>query len=375
MKYKHIITFVIFSLICFNTFSKSNLIPFRKGDKWGYSNVMGKIIIPAIYDSVSLFKYQKHSNIDMADVILDHKFGVINSVGKLIVPLKYDVLYKVTDDYFGNELNRIIVGYNNKYGVIDFKNQVIAPSLYDTIITHSNWKSDMVFAGLDFYCKIGNEYFMITNEGEKKKTTADIFNSINDEGFGDMSSSPARSQSEDIFKMIPSLTTVDLSLSKFKGVIDSLSVDYFGDYCLWVQVFYNGKVGAALKSDLLKDSIQILIKPIFDFIDIDRERFRKTQDVYNFIVKKDGLFSIVDFSGVQKMPFKYSEIDRFNSNYAITKKEDKIGYYGFFDKIDILPKYNFISDYFTYEKLKLFHVKVNNKWGYINQYGFEYFSN
>ncbi|MDP4202243.1 MAG: WG repeat-containing protein, partial [Bacteroidota bacterium] len=32
------------------------LIPFRKGDKWGYCNTIQKIIIPCIYEEACLFK-------------------------------------------------------------------------------------------------------------------------------------------------------------------------------------------------------------------------------------------------------------------------------------------------------------------------------
>ena len=45
------------SIISLDIFSQSILIPHRKGDKWGYSNLDGQILISHKYDSVENFSY------------------------------------------------------------------------------------------------------------------------------------------------------------------------------------------------------------------------------------------------------------------------------------------------------------------------------
>ncbi len=64
--------------------SNPDLVPFRKGIKWGYSNSNKKIIVPCKYDSVAEHFYQNR-----AFVMLDGKFGYVDSSGKLVIPIKF----------------------------------------------------------------------------------------------------------------------------------------------------------------------------------------------------------------------------------------------------------------------------------------------
>src|SRR5664280_620542 len=49
------------------------LIPYRKGDKWGFCNRDRKMVIPTVYDSVDLFSE------GLAPVHLNRKFGFIDT--------------------------------------------------------------------------------------------------------------------------------------------------------------------------------------------------------------------------------------------------------------------------------------------------------
>jgi len=60
------------------------LIPYRKGDKWGYVNSQGKIVINPIYSKVEFFSENKFLRVEK-----DKLVGIIDSVENVIIPCKY----------------------------------------------------------------------------------------------------------------------------------------------------------------------------------------------------------------------------------------------------------------------------------------------
>jgi WG containing repeat len=102
------------------------LVPFRLGNKWGYSDTLGKIKIEPKYDSVSLFNYERSGNDVIANVVLKGKPMVINDKGKTIVPPKYDEIRIISV----LEGLHFYVFKNNKWGVFENGKELIAP-IYD----------------------------------------------------------------------------------------------------------------------------------------------------------------------------------------------------------------------------------------------------
>ena len=104
------------------------LIPFRVGTKWGYSDTLGKIKIPAKYDTASFFDYNivYKGNHVIAIVRFNGKPIAINEKGVVVVPPKYDFI-KV----LGHSAEfTFIVSRNGKFGV--YKNgKEIFPPIYD----------------------------------------------------------------------------------------------------------------------------------------------------------------------------------------------------------------------------------------------------
>src|SRR5450756_233531 len=60
------------------------LIPYRKGDKWGFCNRDRKMVIPTVYDSVYLFSE------GLAPVHLNSKCGFVDTKGNMVIPAVYD---------------------------------------------------------------------------------------------------------------------------------------------------------------------------------------------------------------------------------------------------------------------------------------------
>ena len=67
--------------------SEPQLIPHRKGDKWGFCTVDKRIVIDYIYDGADVFSD------GMARVRINHKYGFINKKGELVIPCIYDSIY------------------------------------------------------------------------------------------------------------------------------------------------------------------------------------------------------------------------------------------------------------------------------------------
>lgn len=73
-----------------------SLIPYRKGDKWGYSDPARTIIITPKYDDAQFFSQ------GYAAVKVGNKWGYINMAGKMVIPAKYTVAKSFRKGYIPN---------------------------------------------------------------------------------------------------------------------------------------------------------------------------------------------------------------------------------------------------------------------------------
>jgi hypothetical protein len=81
---KPILVFVLLFLFAEAVSQPLGLVPYRKGNRWGYSTVDGTVVIKPEYDRTFFF-----SSDSVARVSLNGKFGFIDPNGKLVLPIKY----------------------------------------------------------------------------------------------------------------------------------------------------------------------------------------------------------------------------------------------------------------------------------------------
>ncbi len=103
----------VFGLMGAVSLQAQELIPYRKGDKWGYCTPDKKVVIQPKYDRAWPFRE------DLARVELNGKYGFIDRTGREIVPPKYDDAWS-----FSEGLARVGIGkrqgfFIGKYGFID----------------------------------------------------------------------------------------------------------------------------------------------------------------------------------------------------------------------------------------------------------------
>ena len=116
---------------------KVRLIPFRKGDKWGFCDENKKLVIEAKYDNAQPFSEglavvsigrkgrQGYEDYDSG------KSGAIDQTGNEIVMVKYDGISSFKD---GIAIVRVDIGKTiRKFGLIDMSGREIVPPQYDSI--------------------------------------------------------------------------------------------------------------------------------------------------------------------------------------------------------------------------------------------------
>jgi WG containing repeat len=75
------------------TINESQLVPYRKGEAWGFSNARGEIMIPPQYEGATLFEKNPHLCYSFAIVSLRALMGVIDVEGEYIVRPEYQKVH------------------------------------------------------------------------------------------------------------------------------------------------------------------------------------------------------------------------------------------------------------------------------------------
>lgn len=148
MKYLIVLFFILYHE---NNYAQ-NLVPFRSGNKWGFSQSKNpkKIIIKPQYQSVSWFQYASNE-IKLSRVNKNGKFGFINIKNEIIIPLIYEEVGSFQDF-------RARISHNGKYGFINIENDTIIPCIYDKASHFKHETAKVELKGVKFH---------INNKGEK----------------------------------------------------------------------------------------------------------------------------------------------------------------------------------------------------------------
>lgn len=104
-----------------NPIDEEGMIYAQKGNKCGYIDINQKIIIPFIYDELSLFSE------GLASAKINGKYGFLDRKGKKIIAFQFDEV----DGFYKSGL--AIVQKNNKYGIISKRGTFIIPIAYENI--------------------------------------------------------------------------------------------------------------------------------------------------------------------------------------------------------------------------------------------------
>ncbi len=75
---------LIYGLMGVLSLQAQELIPYRKGDRWGFCTPDKKVVVPPKYDYAGYFRE------GLARVKLNGKWGYVDKTGREVIPPKYD---------------------------------------------------------------------------------------------------------------------------------------------------------------------------------------------------------------------------------------------------------------------------------------------
>jgi hypothetical protein len=306
--------------------SATLLIPFRKGDKFGFSDVNRKLVIEAKYDFVDIFQE------GLAWVRLNDKHGYIDKTGKEVIPLKYNIVGRFSQGLAD-------VGLNGKYGFIDKMGKEVIPLKYDgnrySVSFSDGLASMMLNSKWGYIDKTGKEVIPF------KYDTASPFS----EG----------------------LAGVELN-GKF-GFIDKMGKEV-------IPLKYDGKIFGSSFSDGMA---QVKLNGKFGFIDKTGKEVIpfKYDSAFPFSdglaeVELNGRQGYIDKTGKEVIPFKYDRIifsGSFSEGLAGVQRNGKQGYIDKTGKEVIPLKYD--TTYSFSGGLAL--VQIKDEAFYVDKNGTEYY--
>jgi serine/threonine protein kinase len=304
------------------TIESLRLIPYRKGDKWGFCDSNKNIVIEVKYDFADSFRE------GLARVSLNDKCGHIDKTGRETTPIMYDLVNSFSEGLAGVKLN-------DKCGFIDKTGREIIPIKYDDVESFSEGLARVSLNKKWGYIdKTGREITHIKYDG------ADSFNE--------------------------SLAHVKLN-DKY-GYIDKtgreiIPIKYDNTYS-----FSEGLAGVTLngKSGFVDKAGREIIPIKYDIVDsYNKGSFSEGLAV----VKLNNKRGYIDKTGREVIPIKYAIAFSFSEGLAYVAE---IGKSGYIDKTgrEIIPikiKYGIGTSFSE----GLACVSLNKKWGFIDKTGRE----
>lgn len=296
--------------------AEPKLIPYRKGNKWGFCTEDLKLVIDCDYDSADLF-YE-----NMAVVSKNGKYGFINKQGEIVIDLEYDN----ADSFFEN---LSIIEKSGKKGVINKINQLIVEPIFDKLYYNG------VF---ELHKKVG---LMDINFLEIIPPTFLEIGTFSDDGL-------ASFISDCLFGYI----------NRDGAVVISPRFHYAGKFKNGVAVVANNEQYYLIDfngNKIINNSFKYLEPP-----------FEKESNLYAF--SKDDLhYGFLDEIGNEIIPPIYDFVELFSEGLACVYKDGKAG---FIDKNNSLI-IEFEFDKGEYFSEGLARVARNGKQGFIDKKGKE----
>ncbi len=132
---------------------KGNLFPIKDGEKWGYMDSAGTVILSPQFGAVEGYFISGYSIFKKGN-----KYGLIDSTGNITVHADYDKL-----TYYNGSITWAMK--NGKWGAIDIHDLTVIPFIYDTISYNMDIQPMLI--------KKAGKWIYINKKGEE------VFNNLN----------------------------------------------------------------------------------------------------------------------------------------------------------------------------------------------------
>jgi hypothetical protein len=384
--------------------AKKFLIPYRAGDKWGFCDTLGKVIIQAKYDFTDFCLHGDYPDTEVGKILStkgyglisftgkevvpalyndayplgDHyvaeknlKFGLYNPSGKLVIPVTYDA---ITLSYDSNDEFRLVL--NEKEGVYFAKTNQLIPAVYDVILG-------------DFYSfQVDNEKWLYARKGDKKflinRQTGKMVPYQGDEDLEDYGS--LEKAPPEIDEMMPVSTEVQ-DMKTIKTALDADTVMPYENFSNHFDVLTTKLyiVKKKRKTGLAYANTSTVASPVYDSITYVMNIFNKKylSKKSNFLVaaKKGNYFGLINEAAEEILPFQYDLVtwlERYAYAFLLVANNKKGVFLPATFYPVIPPKYDdikyhtahYVSDNWSFA---IFQVVKDGKTGFVGENGIEYF--
>jgi hypothetical protein len=381
---------LIFNIFCLSVVSFAQspvaLIPYCKGNLWGFSDISGTRKIPALYERVSLFSsdYSRKENkiIYCAIVVKNGNYGVIDENNNFLIQPDFK---SIEEEYLGENLKLFIIKdkYNN-YGLSGLSQIILQPA-YDSIsrvesdyfLLRNNGKLGIANVNGDIIVPVAQDQikqlsetkneveWKAVNTSETKIIKALRIRRPSDNGEILVAGPDAISLENSDEKKYD--YDKELAVLKSKYAVYCQGYDKNLCYCM-----KDGKTGFANISNNKR------VPPIYDKVQVGYVSFSENL----LIVKLNGMYGLTDEDGKILVPVKYKYISVSPYKTGVFNIESFNGQYGFFFPSTgkfIAPKYSKVTageSVYTnkqqYKDFNIMYVSDGKSSFYVGENGIEF---
>ena len=344
-----------------NVWHEENVLRVEKNGKFGLIDLLGKELLPAEYDEITVLDGIENSII----IKKDNKVGLVNDTGSIIIDCNYKEIKNLGNTY---KDGYITVDESEKYGVFSATKRQILENKYEEI-------KQLAL----------KEYYVVKEEG-KTKLINSKGETIIENGFDEIKSATTNGiifTKNNLYGEMSTTgeITLETKYQDLKEVVDGIYIakqndkygiiDNMGNIQMpyeYQGITYNEKAklffaeNAEYNTSIIDNQYNVKATGILSDVNTDEEYIRmrindeykyynlKGEEISNiqalknnkiFLSKKDGKYGYVDKKGNPVTEFIYDDATEQNKyGYAAVKKD---GLWGSIDKDGkeiIEPKYN-----------------------------------
>ena len=344
-----------------NVWYEENVLRVKKDGKYGLIDLLGKELLPAEYDEITVLDGIENSII----IKKDGKIGLVNDAGSIIIDCNYKEVKNLGTTY---KDGYITVDDQDKYGVVSATKKQILENQYEEI--------EQIALKDYFLIKETGKTILINSKGEKilengfdeiKSVTSNEIIFTKNNLYGEMNISGELILEATYQELKEASEGIYIAKQNEKyGIIDNMgNIQIPYEY---QEITYNEKAklffaeDAEYKTSIIDKQYSIKTTGILSDINTDEEyiRMRVTDEYkyYNlngeeisnidalknntiFLDKKDGKYGYVDKKGNAVTQYIYDDATEQNQyGYAAVKKDGLWGSIDKYGKEIIEPKYN-----------------------------------
>jgi hypothetical protein len=364
-----------------------SLVPYRKKGKWGYATFEGNVVIAPQFDSVQFFKTREECNMPLAIVMVDSAKGLLDNTGDFVLKPEYSDIqcserwgFVVLKDTASNwyylmqdgslvedTLKSVTIpktGFSRSIGKAKMTEDEAAKNIRPSIFYQANK------ASFSKRVKVTESYWSMSDTIAPSKFDSLVFTSPytdtlfakNDTAWGAINTKQeivVPFLYDNIAKQIYSYRLKDSTLKKWNKY--SLVMAHKKDMG-WGIV----SIKDTASIPFMFDSLDIAILPNF----VKPSDTITEQKLYIKVKNEQNLWGIMDMNSQWILYCQFPEIvsDKLYGFKLI--KDDKVGFFNPRTNVTIQPIYKSIK---VITKGVLEVITINNKLGYIDDFGNEYF--